>query len=268
VINTDDLQQAHSPTVESVEKSESAKMDDERRTEKHSAVPVPESVGEQRQEPALPSAQPVRSVTGRVLTHFELAPGFNFKPNQVSRSYEPASESSPILGLTYQISEHVAIGFEGGRAVLTQQRTETRRPSPVPQMAPAGEWSSLDSRVEYTSSYSDREAIWSLAIVRYTFNPANSIRIEATGGAGAAFVEGPSPMIALGVSGSYDVSRILAITTGVSARGAWLSGADHIEAPSQARPGEAIGIVNQAQGASTVFSPSIGLRLGLRVSLQ
>lgn len=211
----------------------------------------------------LPSSN---SVTGRFSVQTEYSTGVNFRPNQQSQEYQRSdTRSFPILGIGYQLSPYINIGIEGGSAVLSQQSVTAK--APTPQMVTMKERSSLDRRIEYTREIVDIDAYWAQATFRYTLNPDDRVRFEALAGAGAALINGASPMLALGLASSIEITKHIALTAGITARGAWLDAASEpLPEESTLASNEAIGYVRQESQAANVFSPSLGGRAGIRFS--
>jgi hypothetical protein len=217
--------------------------------------------------PPLPLPSQDRDVTGRWIGQLDYSGSFNVRPNVKAQQYETTSGiGSAVLGLGYEFNDRFAIGIEGGRSSLSQQQQE-RTETPVAAPGPAGSQISVNNRVTYTTDVNDVNALWGQATLRYAIFRSNDVHLEVIGGAGAALVDGSAaPMVSLGGAAVYDLNETFALTAGVTARGAWLSGLNAPEESSSTLGlGEAKAVVSHQPLTDDLFSSSIGFRAGIRV---
>lgn len=216
--------------------------------------------------PPLPLPSAERDVTGRFIGQVDYSGSFSVRPNVKAQQYETTSGiGSPVIGLGYEINSRWAIGIEAGKSSLFQQQQE-RIETPQYTSGPAGSQISVSDRVTYTTDVRDVDATWSQATLRYTIDPEATVRLELSGGAGAAFVNGVAPMVSVGSALTYDLTEALAITGGVTARGAWLSGRDaEVEPVATLGGGNAKAVVSERPATSDLFSSSIAARFGIRI---
>jgi hypothetical protein len=160
--------------------------------------------------------------------------------------------STPMLGIDYILSPHIAIGIEGGISDVARVE-EIAAVSNDPELAITRVNISHDIRSH--SEYNGR------AMLRYTFNPYDRVRIEGNIGAGAAFGENTSPLITAGVMFQPRITDAISLMVG----GTWTG----IFTTSTATTPEAIdGPVAynvKDQAAPTLFTPSFVGKIGLRI---
>lgn len=212
----------------------------------------------------LPLPSEKESATGKWFIQGGMASDVNFRPNQVEQVYEVgAGKTFPTIGGGYSLTPHIAIGVEAGMSSLSQQNEETNFTSngAGSMQTPLSEV----NRMEHKTNITDVDAIWTQAILRYTLNPEDQFNIEATGGAGAAYVDGLAPMVSLGIGGTYAVADNLDLTMGATLRGAWLS---EMGEPSGSDPFNTfegpVAVVSNRASSSTVFTSAVSGRIGLR----
>lgn len=223
------------------------------------------SIKEPRDLPPLPLPSRERNVTGHFTFQAQYSTSANFRPNVEQQQYEYGSGiGSPVFGLGYELDPHFAISIEGGKSSLSQQQQTVDKPRGT--QGPVNSPISVNERVTYTTGVNDVNAVWTQAMLRYTFNPNDALRFELSGGAGAAFIDGLSPMVSLGIATTYDLGEVFALTGGITGRGAWLSGLN-AEDPSVATTGggHATAVVSHRPSTSDLFSSSIAGRIGFRV---
>jgi hypothetical protein len=169
------------------------------------------------------------------------------------------------VGIGYELNKHFAIGVDVGKSQLSQQREEYEVESLKSNPGPAGSLVTVNERVTYSAGIVDVDALWSQVSLRYTFNPESLFKIELSGGAGAAFHEGLSPMVSLGLGGKYDLTEDWAFTLGVSGRAAWMEGVPSPGPAQETGPAKAVAVVShRAEISDYVLSSSIAGRAGIR----
>lgn len=264
--STDVLRQETAHAVEPARTPDSEKTNEvgsSASDEQKSAIRDPE-----QQLPPLPMPSQERTVTGRFNIQADLSNGFmTVRPNQKTQSYEAGRAGRSFLGggIGYEFDERFAIGVEVAQSVLSQQKEEYEVESLKSSQGPSGDLVSVNERITYSAGIVDVDAWWSQVSLRYTLNPGSLIKLEATGGAGAAFHEGLSPMVSLGLGGKYEITDDWALTLGVSARAAWMEGIPSGGPAEQAGPAKAVAVVShRAEISDYVFSSSIAGRAGIR----
>jgi hypothetical protein len=224
------------------------------------------SIKDPSELPPLPLPSAKRDVTGRMYGQVDYSSSFSVRPNVKAQEYETTSGiGAPVLGLGYELNDEWAFGVEAGKSSLSQQQQE-RTETPQAAPGPAGNQISVRNRVTYSTDVKDVDAYWSQATVRYSQDLTDRMQLEASAGAGVAFVDGVAPMVSLGLATAYDLTESLAFTLGVTGRGAWLSGLNAPEEPTTTLgAGEAKAVVSHRPLTDELFSSSIALRAGIRL---
>jgi hypothetical protein len=259
VVNNDNVNSA--ATNESTV-SDKSNVIESSQTEQKNAIKDPE-----QSLPPLPMPSQEKTVTGRFSVQAGAENGFmTVRPNQKTQSYETGSGGTfPNLGVGYELNNRFAIGLEVGKSVLSQQKEDYEVESLMANPGPAGSLVTVNERITYSAAIVDVSALWSQVSLRYTVNPESLVRIELTGGAGAAFHEGLSPMVSLGLGGTYDLTQSIAFTAGLSARAAWMEGIPNPGPSQETGPAKAVAVVShRAEISDYVLSSSIAGRAGIR----
>jgi hypothetical protein len=259
----DGLANSVTPNEPSTEDDAKSQISDSKNTDSQKPQEV-NSVIDPKDLPPLPLPSKDRNVTGRIVLQADYSSSVSVRPNVEQQKYETASGIGfPVFGAGYEFDNHWAIGAEVGKSSLSQQQQTVDKPrgSQGPMNSPI----SVNERVTYTTGVNDVNAYWTQATLRYTANPNDRLRWEVSVGAGAAFVEGISPMLSAGLATSYDLGEVVALTLGVTGRAAWLSGLNAEDgASSTLSPGQATAVVSHRPLTDDLFSSSIAGRVGIR----
>ena len=168
------------------------------------------------------------------------------------------TEASALLGLDYIANPYVSAGIEGGNAAISQLITQSAIQSNV------GGLPSI-SRVVVNNAVTSSSQFYARAVVHYTFNPFDMIHFEGTLGAGAAFASKTAPLVSAALFAGYDLSSHVGISAGIAFAGAWTGANAQQAAQQNLDSADPIGYVTVNHASATLFTPSYGLRVGLKV---
>jgi hypothetical protein len=164
-------------------------------------------------------------------------------------------ENQPILGLDYIASPYFSFGGEAGKAGISQV---------IPQTVV--DQKSGVARVVSSNTIESSNHFFTRALVRYTPNPYDMIRLEASAGGGVAFYDGGVPLVAGSLMGTYSLSEVVGFSVGVLFSGTFTKTATSSGADQQSFQSDLpIAYVQQNTAASSLFTPSVTFRLGLRI---
>jgi hypothetical protein len=217
------------------------------------SVSLPVKIGEPQKFSSLREIAMGNETRSPITAQVNFATGATFNP-QVGANYSASAlQGMPTISVAYDLNEHVALGIEAGVSRLTKltsvyTRSEINEPSLTRGM--------------YSTGLSEFSAKWACAMFRYSFNPMDALSWEASAGAGAAFAETLAPQALLGASGNYALNDKLCAIFGVEYRAAWFHSVNDVQSVTDAT--HPIGIVHNELGEKTIFSPSAGVRFGLR----
>ncbi|MDP4231639.1 MAG: hypothetical protein Q8916_14665, partial [Bacteroidota bacterium] len=167
-------------------------------------------------------------------------------------------EGAALLGLDYIIDPRWSVGVEGGNAAISQLISQSSLQSNV------GGLPSI-SRVVVSNAVSNGSQFYARGVIRYTFNPQDRIHFEGSGGVGAAFISSFAPLVSAALYAGYDLNRNFAISAGLAFAGTWASaGTPNAAAQAVASESDPIGYVTVNHSSATLFTPSYGLRIGLK----
>lgn len=101
-------------------------------------------------------------------------------------------------------------------------------------------------------------------MLRYTFNPYDPVRLEASIGGGAAFGDHVSPLVSWSVMSNYRLTEKIGIIAGVAFTGTFARSGG---SASVIESNEPVAYIAPDQAASsTLFTPSFLFKVGLRVT--
>jgi hypothetical protein len=164
-------------------------------------------------------------------------------------------ENQPIFGLDYIASPYFSFGGEVGTAGISQV---------VPQTVV--DQNSGVARVVSSNTIESSNHFFTRALVRYTPNPYDMIRLEASAGGGAAFYDGGVPLVAGSLMGNYSLSEVIGISLGVLFSGSFTKTAAPSASNQQSFQSDLpVAYVQQNTSASSLFTPSVTFRFGFRI---
>ena len=170
-------------------------------------------------------------------------------------------EGGALLGVDYIINPYFSIGVEGGNASISQLVTQSAVQSNV-----AGEPSI--SRVVVNNVVTNGSQLYGRVVGHYTFNPYDMIHFEGTIGAGLAFASPTAPLVSGALYAGYDVTPKVGISAGIAFAGAWTkANAQNSAVQAIASGTDPIGYVTVNHASATLFTPSYGFRVGMKLKL-
>lgn len=192
-----------------------------------------------------------------VLLRFEYGMGqAYFRVNTSGVVQNTRIESAPLFGIDYIASPYFSLGLEGGSAGIARVV-----PSELYEKA------HNITRLVTSNTIEASNHFYTRLMARYTINPYDIFHIETGVGFGAAFGETAEPLIAATTALSYDLNEKLSMSGGVSFAGTFSKIANpertgDIPTKTGAMP---VGyILENTPASSTLFSPSLTFRFGLR----
>ncbi|HEY6171390.1 MAG TPA: hypothetical protein VIX80_03930 [Candidatus Kapabacteria bacterium] len=167
-------------------------------------------------------------------------------------------ETRPLLGVDWIVSPHFSLGVEGSSAGIAKVV-----PTQVYKATENITRSVTSNTIEASNDWFGR------AMLRYTFNPYDKFRVEASGGGGIAFDGGATtPLVSASAAVTTSVTNFLGFSFGVAFAGTF----SEVSAPvtSGVAPSESnampIGyIMENSPSSTTLFSPSLTIRAGFRI---
>ncbi len=166
-------------------------------------------------------------------------------------------ETSPLLGADWIVSPHFSLGVEGSSAGIAKVV-----PTQVYKASENITRSVTSNTIEASNDWFGR------AMLRYTVNPYDKYRIEASAGGGVVFDGAATPLISASAAVTTSVTNWLGFSLGAAFAGTFsevsspvTSGVAPIE--NSAMP---IGYITEnTPSSTTLFSPSLTIRAGFRI---
>ncbi len=170
-------------------------------------------------------------------------------------------EGGALLGVDYIANPYISVGVEGGNAAISQLVTQSAVQSNV------GGTPSI-SRVVVNNVVTSGSQFYARGVFHYTFNPYDMIHFEGTAGVGLAFASTSAPLVSGAFFAGYDLTSKLGISAGIAFSGAWnKANAQSSTVPAVTSGSDPIGFVTVNHASATLFTPSYGLRVGLKLKL-
>lgn len=193
-----------------------------------------------------------------VLLRFEYGMGqAYFRVNTADAVQNTRIESAPLFGVDYIASPYFSLGLEGGSAGIAQ-------------VVPSEVYEGTSNVTRYVTSNTIEASnhFYTRLMARYTINPYDMFHVETGIGAGVAFDENAVPLIAATAALSYDLSQKLSMSFGASFAGTFSKVAAPVQSGDIPANNEAIPvgyIEENTPSSTTLFSPSLTFRFGLRI---
>lgn len=193
-----------------------------------------------------------------VLLRFEYGMGqAYFRVNTSDAVQNTRIESAPLFGVDYIASPYFSLGLEGGSAGIAQ-------------VVPSEVYEGTSNVTRYVTSNTIEASnhFYTRLMARYTINPYDMFHVETGIGAGVAFDENAVPLIAATAALSYDLSQKLSMSFGASFAGTFSKVAAPVQSGEMPANNEAIPvgyIEENTPSSTTLFSPSLTFRFGLRI---
>ncbi|HYM20143.1 MAG TPA: hypothetical protein VEW28_03960 [Candidatus Kapabacteria bacterium] len=171
-----------------------------------------------------------------------------------NNSYTSRTESSPMLGLDYLLSPSWSIGIESGSTMML---------SLSPQSSAEASTDGTTHIVTHTTTMNSTE--WfTLAAVRYCFNPLDKIRYEVSLGGGTVVTHLASPMATLQAGVGYSLSDNLDIQFLAHYSGVWSKTSASSTTNAALVTSGPVAYKTSDVAAATVFTPALTGRVGLK----
>jgi len=184
---------------------------------------------------------------------YNVGEGYN-QVRESDASYTTRSVRAPSGGIDYVLSPHVALGIEGST-------TEIAR---VQETATVIDDEELGiKRVVVSNSIQSHSEFNARAMFRYTLNPYDRNRLEASIGGGAAFGESISPLVSFSVMVNSRFSDVISLTAGPMFTGTF--GRSGTAAPIDVA-GPVAYVYTNKPASSTLFTPNVQLKVGIRIT--
>jgi hypothetical protein len=193
-----------------------------------------------------------------VLLRFEYGMGqAYFRVNTTDAVQNTRIESAPLFGVDYVASPYFSLGLEGGSAGIAQ-------------VVPSEVYEGTSNVTRYVTSNTIEASnhFYTRLMARYTINPYDMFHIETGIGGGVAFDEKAVPLVAATAALSYDLSQKLSMSFGASFAGTFSKVAAPVQSGETPTNNEAmpIGYIEEnTPSSTTLFSPSLTFRFGLRI---
>lgn len=180
-----------------------------------------------------------------------------FRTNSSDAVQNTRMESAPLFGVDYIASPYFSLGLEGGSAGIAQ-------------VVPSEVYEGTSNVTRYVTSNTIEASnhFYTRLMARYTINPYDMFHVETGIGAGVAFDENAVPLIAATAALSYDLSQKLSMSFGASFAGTFSKVAAPVQSGDIPANNEAIPvgyIEENTPSSTTLFSPSLTFRFGLRI---
>lgn len=166
-------------------------------------------------------------------------------------------EGRPLLGVDWIVSPHFSFGVEGSSAGIAKVV-----PTQVYKASENITRSVTSNTIESSNDWFGR------AMLRYTFNPYDKFRLEASAGGGVAFDGAATPLVSASAAVTTSVTNWLGFSLGAAFAGTFSEVSTPVTsgvAPTgnSAMP---VGYVTEnAPSSTTLFSPSLTIRAGFRI---
>lgn len=166
-------------------------------------------------------------------------------------------EARPLLGVDWIVSPHFSLGVEGSSAGIAKVV-----PSQVYKASDNITRSVTSNTIEASNDWFGR------AMLRYTVNPYDKFRVEASAGGGIAFDNAATPLVAASLAVTTSVTNWFGVSFGAVFAGTFsevsspgISGV--VPSENSAMP---VGyITDNTPSSTTLFSPSLSFRFGVRI---
>ncbi len=170
-------------------------------------------------------------------------------------------EGGALFGVDYIANPYISVGVEGGNAAISQLVTQSALQSNV------GGTPSI-SRIVVNNAVTSGSKFYARGVFHYTFNPYDMIHFEGTAGVGLAFASTSAPLVSGAFFAGYDLTPKFGISAGIAFSGAWTkANAQSSTVPAVAPGSDPVGFVTINHATATLFTPSYGLRVGLKLKL-
>jgi len=225
------------------------------RVESSNAITM-NSIGEPRY--ATPFGKKIDQLQVPVLLRFEYGMGqAYFRVNTSDAVQNTRIESAPLFGVDYIASLYFSLGLEGGSAGIAQ-------------VVPSEVYEGTSNVTRYVTSNTIEASnhFYTRLMARYTINPYDMFHVETGVGAGVAFDEQVAPLVAATAALSYDLSSKLSWSFGASFAGTFSKVAAPVQSGETPVNNEAmpVGYIEEnTPSSTTLFSPSLTFRFGLRI---
>ena len=225
------------------------------RTEQSSQLTM-NSVGEPRYLNPFTKKQDKSGVP--ILLRFELLLGQGyFRVSDGGPVEQTRIEPKPLLGLDYIASPYFSLGIEGSSAGIAK-------------VIPSEVYSSSGNITRYvTSNTIEASNHWyARMMARFTVNPYDMFRIETSVGGGVALDETLTPLVAASLALTGSVSEKIGWSVGGSFAGTFSKVGAPVQSGDAPTKNEAmpVGYIQEnAPLSTTLFSPSLTFRFGLRI---
>jgi hypothetical protein len=171
------------------------------------------------------------------------------------------TEAAALIGIDYIANPYWSFGVEGGNAAISRLIMQSAVQSNINGLPSI-------SRVVVSNVVTSGTQFYARAVAHYTFNPYDMIHLEGTIGAGAAFASTSAPLVSGALFAGYDLSQKVTISTGIAFAAAWTkANAQNSAAQAVISGTDPIGYVTTNHASATLFTPSYGLRVGLKLRL-
>jgi hypothetical protein len=170
-----------------------------------------------------------------------------------------AATSSPAIGLDYHINDRLELGIESGQGNYTRIESHVKAAAIVDQPRVY--------HVQYSASVINQSSRWIRATFGLGLFSIDKVHVSANAGLGAAFSNGPSPMISGSAIVTYDLFQRVGFNAQFSYSGVWLSPLASQDWRGQIANGaNAVGILSDPVSSRTLLTPAFDLFIGLRYS--
>lgn len=182
----------------------------------------------------------------------------------VGQSYNQVRESdasvtfrnaiAPAIGIDYVISPNIALGIEGGKTDISR----------VQEISTIENDEELGiNRVVLSHDVITRSEFNARAMLRYTLNPYDPIRIETSIGGGAAFGNSISPLVSWSTMLNYQLTEKIGLIGGAAFTGTFARTGGAVPIATGNEP---TAFVVTDAASSSLFTPSFVLKVGVRIS--
>jgi hypothetical protein len=213
------------------------------------------SIGEQRYLD--PFAKHDDGSSGPFLLRFEGVLGSTyFRVSEGGSVQNTRIETSPLLGADWIVSPHFSLGIEGSSAGIAKVV-----PTQVYKASENITRSVTSNTIEASNDWFGR------AMLRYTVNPYDQFRVETSVGGGVVFDGAATPLISASAAVTTSLTNRLGLSLGAAFAGTFSEVSSPV--PTGAAPiansAMPVGYIEEnAPASTTLFSPSLTIRVGLR----
>jgi hypothetical protein len=184
---------------------------------------------------------------------YSLARGYN-QVRERDASYTTRNTQAASGGVDYVLSPRSALGVEGSITDIAR----------IEEIATIVDDAELGiKRVNISHDVRTHSEFNLRAMYRHTFNPYDRFRIEGNVGAGAAFGERISPLVAAGITFNSRFSEVISISAGPTFTGTF---GHSTVAPNIVADGPTAYVYTDKAASSTLFTPNIEFKVGIRIT--